>query len=416
MARPIGPHWTLGAGALACVAAVVVLLPPKPLGWPADRQTASRGSDEKTSLTVAIRETRNRIERRVIEEQLVEEPLQVRFLTAALDDASRPAVRAVASEEGRELEEPLQVRFLTAALDDASRPAVRAVASEEGRELEARIRSAVERAGDSYGVGAPEGALALVFGPNDLLLREAGPSGGGVGWREPWISETPDGGSRCIARSTGADAEEVRERADANGDWTLTRSADPCLLTYWFGRPGPAVDAWYSSLGHTFARTLPGTRPWGPWPRLEREAFGRRSGWGLIDDVAIDRCRTGDLAVCEAGFFGPGAAQGGFDDRFRSPFRGWGDGLLFELLHDVGPERFLAFWTSGEPVPEAFRSALDLEPGVWVRDHVVRAVGPARRGPSPAGAELAGVLSLLVGCGLWGGLRGRRRKAGLGDR
>ena len=378
-----------GLGALAvlgCGAVAAVLLPPNTLGLPEER-AGLRPDQERQALARDIGQLQGLIERELIEETLDETALQIRFLAPGIPGSRESGVEVVRSPEVQELTR--------------------------------RVRALLDEAGAVHGVTDPAGRMALVYAPNDLLGRVSGPPTGGRGGGGTWTADSGHG-TVCSVRIPSSSPEGLRERAAAGGDWTLLGSTDACLLNYWFGPPGPAVGSWYQGRGRAFARMLPGTRPWGAWPRLERGVFGKRTRWGLMDDLTLDRCRTGELQVCEEGWLGvpqnvdsqrevsSGLAYDG--NRFSNPFRGWGDGLLFELLKEMGPDRFRAFWASDRPVGEAFRQAFGTEPGAWVQGRLIAAVGPGQGGPAPGGTEAAAVLTLVLGCGIWGGFRGRRRR------
>jgi hypothetical protein len=70
-----------------------------------------------------------------------------------------------------------------------------------------------------------------------------------------------------------------------------------------------------------------------------------------------------------------------------------GERYLGDIARTVGRDRFLAFWTSGEPVDTALAAALKRPVGEWTADWERGFVQPIRLGPA---APLEGVVMALT--------------------
>jgi len=115
---------------------------------------------------------------------------------------------------------------------------------------------------------------------------------------------------------------------------------------------------------------------------------GNSDGWPLRGYMGIDgyRCATGDERACTAAISDPGP----MNRRSALP-RAWGGrvvtttqnesewyyrlnlgprqaSFLSDVVREVGTDRFRRFWTSREPVEQAFESATGRKLGVVTRD------------------------------------------------
>ena len=70
---------------------------------------------------------------------------------------------------------------------------------------------------------------------------------------------------------------------------------------------------------------------------------------------------------------------------------------LSDLVVEFGTDRFAAFWTSEQPVPEAFTDAFGLSLSEWLQKWAVNQFGPIRNGPGvPAPSYVLGIFLSVV--------------------
>ena len=193
-----------------------------------------------------------------------------------------------------------------------------------------------------------------------------------------------------------------------------------CRLFAAYGRPGDAVEAWLEASSMGFARVpiptfaadfagMGGLPPTEPASRL----FGRDRPRLPDESLTAQACLAGRVVACERALTEPGliaeaspeeawiiaetpvAALGTHEA--RSSFGYLDDALLFEWEARWGSDAFARFWTSSEPVPEAFEAAFGEPLAEWVRGWVGRHVGLYRAGPSlPWSSVWTSVLALAA--------------------
>jgi hypothetical protein len=94
-------------------------------------------------------------------------------------------------------------------------------------------------------------------------------------------------------------------------------------------------------------------------------------------------------------------------DHAESPLGDGQPALLADVMRELGPERFAAFWRGTSPVTESFRQATGVPLEDFTQQWLMRRVGLPSRGPrlsAGLAAWLAAGIPMLV---LVGGLRGR---------
>lgn len=301
------------------------------------------------------------------------------------------------------------------------------------RQLQDVVRAASSR-GNSLVVVSESAGVAITTPPlADSALR--------IGWRELGLGETkvnvavvlqmspfavtrdrpvadaalasylaPDSTDRttCIAvvslgrywsRAFARDARvRVQIRFDAHVQ-SLKTSLGPCAFYAAYGTPSRSVRAWLAAHEWDLAARLdPGPR--GVDNSLVATADPRYSWyWDAIYSLPPQAvgCLAGRAAQCRA------AVLSGTSDEPATPVpdvlridRSWGrvprvvgaPRFLGDVAHEVGRERFLAFWTSPLPVDTALAAALERPVGDWTAEWQRQFTRPIRLGPvAPVGAS-----------------------------
>lgn len=142
--------------------------------------------------------------------------------------------------------------------------------------------------------------------------------------------------------------------------------------------------------------------------------------------VAVQACLAGRLEACARAVSDPdlitptsgdrawllaNSPATGLDGGFAGPPFGWlDDGLVYEWEAEFGTDAFARFWTSSEPIPEAFEAAFGVPLGAWVYEWAGRHGDVYRAGPSlPWGSVGWSLLALtaLAGAATVAGMRRR---------
>jgi len=216
------------------------------------------------------------------------------------------------------------------------------------------------------------------------------------------------------------------------------RALGPCAYIAAFGTPGQAVSRWLTR-NSLLGQDAHWSEPTGPFVDV-RETRPFQGGWGGLgdEDYSVPRlhlsddgvgCSAGNSMQCERVVLEPSIP---FDSAARldqvasiswasiSEWQGTlpvrlgpkETGLLSDMVHDLGPTRFAAFWASPDSVAGAFRSAAHASLGDWTRDWVQRVYGTASVGPFvPASSAVTGILLALAAVGVALGI-GTRRQVG----
>ncbi|MGH7533905.1 MAG: hypothetical protein ACREL4_11500 [Gemmatimonadales bacterium] len=196
------------------------------------------------------------------------------------------------------------------------------------------------------------------------------------------------------------------------------RSLGACGYYAAFGRPGPAIERWFtgSVIGLQTDppawRSAPDTTDW-----YQREkADWADGGWALRlaragtpapyeFSVALASCAGGSAGACADAALTPFPPHRiGWDYYYFGSSSGIGPlamVLLPDLIHDFGPDRFRAFWKSPDPVPVAFERAFGVSLDDWVRGEAVAYYGPLELGAGDVGrAGISVLIWMLVFLGL----------------
>ena len=190
---------------------------------------------------------------------------------------------------------------------------------------------------------------------------------------------------------------------------SLKAGLGPCAFYAAFGTPGVPVHSWLAARNWDLAASLdPGAR--GRSNSMIEMAEPRYSWyWDAIyslPPMAV-ACLAGRPDGCRA------AVVAGAGDEPATPFpeimqvdRRWNriqrlveaGRYLGDVARAVGRDRFLAFWTSPQPVDTALATALKRPVGEWTADWQRDFVRPIRLGPAPplGGVGLALTIAMLA--------------------
>ncbi|MBL8962180.1 MAG: hypothetical protein JNJ98_20120 [Gemmatimonadetes bacterium] len=197
---------------------------------------------------------------------------------------------------------------------------------------------------------------------------------------------------------------------------TGTSLLGPCAFVARFGRPGPQVDRWLRGMDYSVA-AFPAWANTGlgsnraderPYPRSSLTA--RQSQCVMADaascrallaidsaSLSADEVEYGTVTFRDFSMGGPRLA------RFERLF-------LSDLVRDLGPERFGAFWRSPDPVSVAYLSAagrpIEADASAWMRRFYEYAPG----GPAVPAPTLGAFAAAVV----IAGLTTARRRTGQG--
>lgn len=190
-------------------------------------------------------------------------------------------------------------------------------------------------------------------------------------------------GDRCLSIVRIRAPMTARE-ADRRLTEIAFRTADrrllgPCAFVGMYGRPGPHVAEWLARTGwgYTMAAAWSEHTPkWNPpaWYGLQES---NADGWPLRFYMSLDgyRCATGQEGSCEVAVMEPSspyrrsllpqiwggrvisATPSDNDWYYRLNLGPRQANFLSDLVNTVGVETFRRFWTSPEPVNEAFAAA-----------------------------------------------------------
>ena len=185
---------------------------------------------------------------------------------------------------------------------------------------------------------------------------------------------------------------------------SFTSDIGPCRLFAAYGVPGERIRAWLEASSLGFARVpVPGfaayyaataLRPSEPGSRL----FGLSRPRLVDESLTVQACLAGRPAACEravtdlelisppsegeAWLLAQTPVSGVGSYAGHPPFGYLDDALLYDWEARYGSDAFSRFWTSSEPVPQAFEAAFGEPLGEWVRDWAGQHVGLYRAGPS----------------------------------
>lgn len=199
--------------------------------------------------------------------------------------------------------------------------------------------------------------------------------------------------------------------------WTNSSPVLACGFYAKYGSPGAGTGEWLRLGGFEYA--------WSPAGDYRTPTdvvtSGRSPSRSLLNRFSLDEaaCAGGRFAACRMRFLNPRntiwaqASRDGLAYTVRMGATGLGPfsgNLLHDLEQDFGTQRFARFWSSDEPVEQAFQSAFGVEVGEWVHGWVVDTYGSQVLGP---GAGFAAGATALLGIALFGALAtavARRRR------
>lgn len=224
-----------------------------------------------------------------------------------------------------------------------------------------------------------------------------------------------------LARARNLTDDFVRMHAD--------HAPTGCRLYAKYGLAGPGVQGWMESGALEFGREdarpeqPPGVRMW----PLEAPVFGLMGSPFSRSDFGADRCLAGRADACENLLTDAAAMGRGTDEQYFaantpatfverasrwSPFGAYDDYLLADLEREFGAEAFARFWTSQEPLEEAFEGAFGLSLGQWVASWTAEHIGVYEAGPGMWGSVWWGsMLALSMLATIAGGTAMLRRVA-----
>jgi hypothetical protein len=210
-----------------------------------------------------------------------------------------------------------------------------------------------------------------------------------------------------------------------------------CWYLSEFGPPGPGVRAWLDSRYWDVASGLPPYRGFfesrddaSESGSMLNRVFGDLRGMFFRESVMLEACADRRPELCEAALlqtpYPPGqfpagvvgswrglryAGRGGTAWMFEIP-RSVTGSLLAQMVDDLGPTRFVEFWTSTAPVGEAFAAVAGMSVGEWYRSQLRRQLKDAkyldpRR--TPFWPSAIGILALALAGSLW---HAKRRQVG----
>jgi hypothetical protein len=268
----------------------------------------------------------------------------------------------------------------------------------------------------------PDMVVGVFWQPPDHAAVPGVPSG--IRMREVTFVGERDGTPYCI-RAVPYTERGARVMLRYSGD------VGPCRLYAAYGTPGERIQEWLDASALRFARVavpsfaadfaltaLP--------PRDATRLFGASRPQFADQNLAVQACLAGRAEACAravtdpeliAPRFGdeawlvansPASSFGG--DSPDAPFGWLDDGLLYEIEARFGSDAFARFWTSAEPVAEAFEAAFGLPLGEWVLRWIEGHVGLYRAGPSLPWSSLGlSLLALAALAGVATGAAVRRR-------
>ena len=362
--------------------------------------------------------------------------------------AERRAANAIRDRAGREnallkrlrLVDSLSARLLSS----STGPVLVDLPPEAGPEELDMLSEAVRRQVEYLGAGA-DGMIVGVSYVDVQFGNHPDFQNRGRAWAD-YFSGTVDGRSFCLVaypfyRSDPTDprlreslatvAEKNRSRLSgvirSLTDITFAGNPDappidvlgPCSFHWAHGSPGPAIRRWlrddgmsrlarapWPGGGYRFPPVSEHRGAFGEWNLRNRDftsVYGREStvGEGCLAG-RIDACRRAVLdprAYVEPESY-PELEEWISSGRSRSgePFGGRERTWMGDLESEFGRDRFARFWTSDQPVEDAFAAAFGEPIGVWTMRWAQERLGVQKAGPSTDGLSVFLTLATLMAC------------------
>lgn len=193
----------------------------------------------------------------------------------------------------------------------------------------------------------------------------------------------------------------------------LQAGLGPCAFYAAYGTPGRPVGSWLAARNWDVGRYLGSNGIAGEW-FSSLDLMNRRFFW-FWDAVyslppATVACLAGRRSGCRAAVLAGAADEGTIPipNVILVERRWWrvqhllpGERYLGDVARTVGRDRFLSFWTSGQPVDTALAAALKRPVGEWTADWERGFVSPIRLGPTPPlGAAIIALAIAALALGL----------------
>ncbi|HET7025481.1 MAG TPA: hypothetical protein VFI39_09785 [Gemmatimonadales bacterium] len=184
-----------------------------------------------------------------------------------------------------------------------------------------------------------------------------------------------------------------------------------------FGRPGPAIERWFTTSAIGFQADPPAWRPVPDttnWYQRQKAAWAD-GGWTLRlaragvpapyeFSAKLAGCAGGSQGACADATLSPIPPPRPGESYYFTPMAGIGPlttVLLPDLIHEFGPDRFRAFWKSPDAVSVAFERAFGVSLDNWVRGEVIAYYGPLQLGAGDVGrAGISAFIWALIFLGL----------------
>jgi hypothetical protein len=271
--------------------------------------------------------------------------------------------------------------------------------------LRTRIESLIEKArrakpGDRVGIDV----VAVLDSARTVRGVPYMESGTRVGYAMP-----KQAGDRCVIYLRLADPVQS-DRAltgEFGSDAAINQFLGPCAYFGAFGMPGAQVSSWFASIGWKLA--VDGS--WDPNTAPRKLTMYRDYMMYARRDVNGIPCLVGEERAC--------LAAAGLADSLRRPasgdmqfmhlgiyrfgtnsFGARGGGVLAAAVRQLGRDRFSRFWTSDQPVPQAFASAAGEPMGKWLSQWMQGEYGDIERGPNASRfALVSGFLAIGISMG-----------------
>jgi hypothetical protein len=191
----------------------------------------------------------------------------------------------------------------------------------------------------------------------------------------------------------------------------LQAGLGPCAFYAAYGTPGRPVGSWLAARNWDVGLYLGSHGIAGEW-FSSLDLMGNPGFSGFWDAVyslppATVACLAGRQSGCKAAVLAGAADEGTIPipNIILVERRWWrvqhllpGERYLGDVARTVGRDRFLSFWTSGQPVDTALAAALKRPVGEWTADWERGFVRPIRLGPTPplGAAVIAVAIAVLV--------------------
>lgn len=327
------------------------------------------------------------------------------------------------------LVDSLSVRVLSS----SDGPVVVDLPPETGPDERRMLSEAIRRQTEYLGQVAPDMIVSVSY-VDVRFGNHPGFESRGRAWTD-YFSGTRDGQSYCLvvypfyapdptdSRSRGTLSQAIRGLTDTtfanNAEGQPIDVLGPCGIHLVHGSPGPNIRRWLRDDGMSrLARSpqeggvyrFPPIRDhrsmYGEWVTEGRDftsLYGRESPVG-------EGCLSGRAEACLRAVLDPSAYEepesyaeieewisSGYS-RNGEPFGGRERTWMGDLESEFGRERFSRFWTSDQPVEDAFTAAFGEPIELWTMRWAQDRMGYQKAGPSTDGLSVLLTLATLMAC------------------